>query len=165
MLNQEGRNAAVALVCRSPVSRADACLYTEEARTLAAAPAERALVDGLSGATTELLLANMNEGPRLLEGGRSPSDGPARPTAPPPKGPVVHAPALREVELASRSVALQYGYPGALPPDASPVRPAAAGRTAVPRTADEMLDAIARRGDRRSGAGLPARAVPPSRKS
>ncbi len=136
------------------MSRADACLYTEEARTLAAAPAERALVDGLSGLTTERLLANMNEGPRLLEGGLRPSAGDARPL-PPQK---VHAPALREVELASRSVALQYGYPGALPPDASPVRPGA-GRTAVPRTADEMLDAIARRGARRSGAG------PPSRKS
>lgn len=173
VLVSEGRPAAAALVCRTPMTREDASMYTPEALQLATAKHERALAEALSGRATELALGGpIGEPQRLLDDGVQRHDGSVGIASQQPQGgsqsnavqptplimPKVTDSGMRAVEAQSLTVATQYGYPGALPPDISPL----AGRTQVkpgasvqPRTADEMLDAMARKGGRKSGVQPP----------
>lgn len=177
VLVSEGRPAAAALVCRTPMTREEASMYTPEAMQLATATHERALAEALSGRATELALGGpIGEPQRLLgdplqhRGDSAASEAKeqghnAQPQALQPAAlimPKVTDSGMRAVEAQSLTVATQYGYPGALPPDISPL----AGRTQLkpgtsvqPRTAEEMLDAMARKGGRKSGVQPPAGTV------
>jgi NADH dehydrogenase [ubiquinone] 1 alpha subcomplex assembly factor 3 len=147
MLLAEGRAVAVALVSATPVSRDDACLYTEDG----AAP----LMRPQDAVTAAVLRAETLSADRLLPGKVDPDwvriaadtavrelDAAARPpssTPPTADGAVgVDVPAL--------------GVSGVQIQDAPMRREGAAQRATRPSTPDEVLDSIARSSARRSGA-------------
>jgi uncharacterized protein len=141
-LNQEGRRVAAALVSRQPVTWEEACLYTPE---MTESEHDRRLKQVLSRDYST------KEVSRLLESGsgsaQSSETAPTKEAEPAPAAPT-------NFEDESAALAVRYGYPGALPPDVSIVDKDAAARAAdrarKPQTAEEFIDARARRATRRS---------------
>ena len=155
MLNAEGRSVAAAMLCRTPMSRDDACLYThgallsESDRRL-----QRVLAkDYTAGEAQRLLAGDVDDG-AAAHGSRVPGS-PPQPAAAALSGRGGNA---SEAPQHSLAVALEvkYGYPGARAPDISVVdsRASAAAMTAhsrKPQSEEELREARSRRGARRSG--------------
>jgi uncharacterized protein len=134
VLASEGRPVCAALVSREPVTRDEACLYTPDAaarvtkqdREILAAlaadvlPADRAMLleGGKSGE------GDSAEGPAAAAAAAAAaarSAGPSPPASTPAAAPADPPQTVRLVEAKSAAIATRYGYPGALPPDISPL--------------------------------------------
>lgn len=140
-LVQEGRRVAAALICRTPTTWDDACLYTPEfTESEQDLRLKRALARDYSAA----------EATKLLTGETLPEDD-SKSRSPPP---IERKKPSSRVASESELLAVRYGYPGAMPPDISVVDAAAAARAAAamnePQSAEEYMDARARKSLRRS---------------
>jgi len=142
-LTQEGRPVAAALVSLSPMTRDDACLYTNERID---SPADRRLARALERDYSA------DEALRLLtDGGAGGAPAAAAAAAADERAPAA-PPAARRAPAASPAPA--YGVSGALPADVSLVDAAEARRLASvlarPSSEAERREAGTRRGARRS---------------
>lgn len=123
----------------------DACLYTPEAvESEADLRLKKVLARDYSAA----------DAVRLIEGATAEAPDRAKATA--ALRAVVRVSRARQLDEESQTLAVKYGYPGALPADISLVdteaAAAASAGTSKPRTMEEYEDARARRGSRRSAA-------------
>lgn len=148
-LAQEGRRVAAGLISISPVSRDEACMYTSDAvQTEEDRNMQKALARDYSA----------QEAVKLLEGATAEQKAEAQQLRQ----------EMKEREQQQRKkyledserLAVQYGYPGAQPPDAplllmSEAEKQERARASLrPRNAEELIDSIASKNSRRSsGAG------------
>jgi uncharacterized protein len=150
MLVREGRPVAAALVARTPMTRDDASLFTQEpvlseadkrlqrvlSRDLTAQEAARMITDGQSG------VGDAGEEARRAAASRQAEKAAAANEA-------------RVVFDRSRELGVQYGVPGAIVPDIAVVDKLEAQRTADrltrPQTQEDLDMAKARKAARRSG--------------
>jgi hypothetical protein len=156
-LNQEGRSVAVALISRSPMTRDDASLYTQSPLLSAAdRRLQRLLARDYTSTDAHKLLTTGNGGPahgdEEDEAAAKTAAGAGSP------GPAASGAADESSSFigTSQRLAVQYGYPGALPTDVPVVDAEAAGRLAAsltrPQTAEDLAAARQRRTSRRSAA-------------
>lgn len=152
-LNQEGRSVAVALVSRSPMTRDDASLYTQSPLLSAAdRRLQRLLARDYTTTDAHKLLTTGDGGPTHGD-----EEDEAAATAAASPGPAASGAAEESSFVGtSQRLAVQYGYPGALPTDVPVVDAEAAGRLAAsltrPQTAEDLAAARQRRASRRSAA-------------
>jgi hypothetical protein len=146
-LNEEGRRVAVALVCRSPLTRDDVCVYTDELLLgEGGQEAEARLAAGLAREDAAVAAALAAPGSvRLLADGRyaaaAAGGGPAPPESASVSGEQWAAgrfgggggdggASISAVTAPSAPPTVMYGYPGAVPKDAVLVTLDEAGRRA-----------------------------------
>lgn len=166
VLNQEGRRVAAALMSREPLTRDDACVYTPEA--LEETDADRRLRQALA-VDPEKLGEGADAGRLLTDGLGSGVGDAADMAAALRRGTVEEGGAKAKPEPASSDdsrlwggkrdrldslLTVQYGYPGALPPDVPIIDTETAARVAArrlrPQTAEDFAEAAAAKASRRS---------------
>lgn len=142
-LNHEGRRVAAALISREPMPRHEACMYMHEV-------VETAADKRLKRALARDLRQSSPDSDRLLTDGISDSIGDAAEDDRPEREDVRSS----KIDEDSASIAVQYGYPGALPKDVKIVDTEIAARIAArrtrPRTAEDVEEAREAMGMRRS---------------
>jgi len=147
VLVAEGRPVCAALVSQTPVSRDDACLYTPDVQ-LMETEKDRKIIETLA---QDLLPRDRN---KLLTDGKidninnntiakndseqSPKESSSTTNTD------INNIMSRKVDIQSEIIATKYGYPGALPPDISPIRN-------IDKDANTIRERVrANRADRRS---------------
>ena len=160
----EGRAVAAALVCATPMTRADACLYVHAPAAAAASPADRlvgrVLARDVDAATAQRLLEGGTRGggaamtTEASEEAAAVAAEAAAVAAVSPEAELRAAESLAAAGEESQRLSRLYGYPGALPPDAPIVNAPAAARLAAaltrPASEEDRREAARRAGSRRS---------------